>query len=111
MRPGLQLLEKELPETAAAMRLSGLELSDCIAEVGALSADLTSGVRSGARLLSSTETGIKAGGAALGRTVNERVVPALASTESSARGERGRVNTHLGTGHSRPHRCMCCVLC
>ncbi len=38
-------LERELPETAAVLRLSGLEVTDCVSEMAKLGGDLTAGVR------------------------------------------------------------------
>lgn len=104
------MVEQELPETAASMRLSGLELSDCIAEMSALSSDLTSGVRAGARMISSTEGGLRQAGAALGQTVSGKVVPALAGTEGQARGEGPRPSCcGRGRAHFVPYDCSVCL--
>eukprot|EP00877_Chromochloris_zofingiensis_P010389 jgi/Chrzof1/5603/Cz16g08240.t1 len=82
-----QVVETELPDTAASMRLSGLELSDCVQEVGELSDELTSGLRASARLLSATEQGIKQAPALVGSAVTGLVLPTLARKESDARGK------------------------
>jgi hypothetical protein len=42
-------VREEVPDTLAAVRVSGLELTDCIEEVGELTADLGGGVRSATR--------------------------------------------------------------
>lgn len=73
-------LREEVPDTAAAVRLSGLELSDAIEEVGGLTADVGSGLRSSARALAAAEAGVRAVGSAV-RTrafpaVKRRLVPA-----------------------------------
>lgn len=79
-----QTLETELPDTAASMRLSSLELSDCFAEMGALGSDLSSGLRASARLASAAESGVRQGAVLLGGSV----VPVLAQKETQLRGEQ-----------------------
>jgi hypothetical protein len=77
-----QTLELELPDTAASLRLSSLELSDCMSELGALGNDVSSGVRSAARVVSATEAGVKQGVELVGAAV----MPALARRETRVRG-------------------------
>jgi hypothetical protein len=77
-----QTLEMELPDTAASLRLSSLELSDCMSELGALGNDVSSGVRSAARIMSSAEAGVKQGVGLL----ETAVVPVLARRETRVRG-------------------------
>ncbi|KAK9826191.1 hypothetical protein WJX81_006236 [Elliptochloris bilobata] len=72
-------LEQELPDTAAALRLSGLEMSDCFEEVSLLSNDLTAGVRASAQLLTDTQQGIKGGVELVGATVVNTLLPAVRS--------------------------------
>jgi len=83
----LQAVEREVADTAAALRLSGLELADCVEAVGALGGDLTGGLRSTARLASNAESGLREGSQALGRMVRGQVVPVLAEQETRMRGE------------------------
>jgi hypothetical protein len=71
----------------------GLELTDCLGELGALGDDLSGGIRASARMVTAAEQGIKAAPAA----VAGAVVPALARTEAQARGERG-ARGHGGVG-------------
>jgi hypothetical protein len=85
-----QTLELELPDTAASLRLSSLEFSDCMSEMGALGADVTSGVQATARLVSSAEAGLRQGVAVLGTAV----VPELARRETRVRGEGARMRVH-----------------
>jgi len=54
-------IERELPETAALLRLSGLEMSDCMAEITGLGSDLSSGLRSTAQMATMTEAGMRQG--------------------------------------------------
>lgn len=54
LRP-LQVVEAELPDTLAALRLSGLELSDCLGELGGLTGDVGAGVRASARMVAAAE--------------------------------------------------------
>ncbi|GBF98218.1 hypothetical protein Rsub_11038 [Raphidocelis subcapitata] len=78
----LRALEAEIPDTAASMRLSGLELSDCLSELGALGSDLTGGLRASARMVGAAESGLRAAPGAIAGAV----VPAVARTEAKARG-------------------------
>lgn len=72
-----------MPDTAASMRLSSLELSDCLNELGALGNDISGGVRASGRLVSTAEAGVRQGAQVLGA----RVVPALARRETQVRGK------------------------
>lgn len=78
----LQTLETELPDTAASMRLSSLELSDCLNELGGLGSDISGGVRASARLLTTTEAGVRQGVQLIG----VGLIPALAKRETQIRG-------------------------
>lgn len=49
------MVETELPDTLATLRLSGLELSDCLAEMNGLGTDLSSGVRASAKMVAAAE--------------------------------------------------------
>jgi hypothetical protein len=40
-------IREEVPDTLAAVRLSGMELTDCLEEVGELTAEVGSGVKQG----------------------------------------------------------------
>ncbi|KAK9789238.1 hypothetical protein WJX73_009027 [Symbiochloris irregularis] len=73
----LAALEKELPETAAAMRLASLEMADCIEEFSGLSNDISTGVRASAAMLTGTHTNLQQGGALLGTAVNSLLLPEL----------------------------------
>lgn len=79
----LALLEAELPETSAMMRLSGLEVTDCIKELSGLGSELSGGVRATAAMVTMTEAGLRTGVA----TMKQSVLPALAHVETNARGE------------------------
>jgi hypothetical protein len=57
----VESLQEELPDTLAAMRLSGLELTDAIEEVSGLGSDLTAGLRASARALVGAESGVREG--------------------------------------------------
>ena len=77
-----------MPETMAAMRLSSLEISDCIDEFAALGyhnslstsadnlygrTDLASGLRSSANLVSAAEKGVHQGT----RVIKDAILPAI----------------------------------
>ena len=85
----LAVVEKELPDTISAMRLSGLEVTDCIHEIGAFSGELTRGVRSTAQLATMAEQGVRLGVAAVDGTIKHTVKPAIAKSEADARGGQG----------------------
>lgn len=111
----LAVVEKELPDTVAAMRLSGLEVADCIQELGALGGELTRGVKSTAQLATMAEQGVRLGAAAADATLQHKVKPALAKTERVTRGGnmcsvagwccRGRVLPRNPTPHPTPTLC------
>ena len=90
---------EELPRTAAAVQMSGAELSDAFEEIGDLGADLSAGVRQTARTLTTAQAGIGAGAEYLGRkvvpTVKEKVAPAV----GRAVGEALRKNADIDTYH------------
>jgi hypothetical protein len=96
-------LREEVPDTAAAVRLSGLELSDAIEEVGGLTADVGSGIRSSARALAAAEAGVRAVGSAM-RTralpaVKRRLVPAAREAVSRSQeilAERASMESYSG---------------
>lgn len=77
----LMILEKELPDTMAAMRLSSLEVSDCVEEITGLGSDLGAGLRASAKAVSAAERGlVKAAG-----VVTKNVVPVLKERAPMAR--------------------------
>jgi hypothetical protein len=71
----MKVLRRELPDTLAVARLSGMELSDVMQEFGALGTDLTQGVRTTARTLTAAESGVREGARAVGSTLRQQVVP------------------------------------
>jgi regulator of protease activity HflC (stomatin/prohibitin superfamily) len=50
---------KELPSTLAAVRLSGMEISDLTLELSDLSQDITDGINKSAKAVQAAEAGIK----------------------------------------------------
>lgn len=98
----LALLEAELPETSAMMRLSGLEVTDCIKELSGLGSELSGGVRATAAMVTMTEAGLRSGVA----TMKQSVLPALAQVETNARGECGPL---ILLGCFRTWLCLCKV--
>jgi hypothetical protein len=57
----VESLQDELPDALAAVRLSGLELTDAIEEVSGLGSDLSAGLRASARALVGAESGVREG--------------------------------------------------
>ena len=87
----LRLLEKELPDTAALLRLSGLEVTECVSEITGLGADLSSGIRSTAALVTTAERGLHQGGAVVDQVFKGHVMPHLARAETIVRSECGNI--------------------
>lgn len=77
MRSLAETLEREIPDTASSMRLTGLELSDAIQEVSLLSSDVTRGLQASARMLQEVEVGVKQSAAFVRGTATNRLLPAL----------------------------------
>ncbi|GIL77973.1 hypothetical protein Vretifemale_7254 [Volvox reticuliferus] len=102
-------VESELPDTAASMRLAGLELTDCVQELGALGGELTRGVRSTAALAAAAEAGVRGGATAANSAVRNHVVPAMAKVERDTRGRWGRrgggTAAKDGSGNWQAGRC------
>lgn len=80
----MMTVEKELPDTMATMRLSGLEISECISEITGLGSDLSGGIRSTAQLATMAESTIKQGAQVVDLTV-KKAVPQLTKKKAKAR--------------------------
>ncbi|CAK0782821.1 hypothetical protein CVIRNUC_006016 [Coccomyxa viridis] len=85
MQSMLRTVDQELPDTAAAVRLSGLELSDAIEEVSLLSNDLTTGVRATAQMMAATRATITESALLANAVVASHVLPAVRSRIPGAR--------------------------
>eukprot|EP00242_Pyramimonas_sp_CCMP2087_P009855 CAMPEP_0198200550 /NCGR_PEP_ID=MMETSP1445-20131203/3556_1 /TAXON_ID=36898 /ORGANISM="Pyramimonas sp., Strain CCMP2087" /LENGTH=215 /DNA_ID=CAMNT_0043870663 /DNA_START=586 /DNA_END=1233 /DNA_ORIENTATION=+ len=68
-------IREEVPDTAAALRLPALEVTDTIEEMGSLSSELTDGVRASVRSFSAAANLTTSGAEYLKETVNNEVVP------------------------------------
>lgn len=79
-------LKHEVSDTAAALRLSGLEIADAVEEVSALGSDLTQGVRASARALVSVEQGMREGVSLAEQAVTSYMVPGLKKVIPETRG-------------------------
>lgn len=73
----LHSLREELPDTAAALRLSSLEMSDAIEEVSSLGADLTEGLRSSARVITGAEQGLRDSMSLAGEAMTSYIIPGV----------------------------------
>eukprot|EP00887_Chlorella_sp_A99_P002084 scaffold21.g2084.t1 len=78
-------LHHEVPDTAAALRLTSMDVANCIEEVTALGTDLTEGVRASARMLTSAEQGVREGIELAGQAVTGYVVPTVKKKGQEAR--------------------------
>eukprot|EP00892_Ulva_mutabilis_P007462 jgi/Ulvmu1/5088/UM021_0105.1 len=61
----IDTINEELPGVAASVRLTSLEMADCILEFAGLGRDVSGGVRAGGRALKATEASLQESGAAL----------------------------------------------
>ena len=73
----LHAMRDELPDTAASIRLSGLEVADAVQEVTALGTDITEGVRASARAILGAEQGVKQGWSLATSAVTDYAVPTI----------------------------------
>lgn len=73
----LDAVTEELPGTAAAARLTSLELADCFLEFRTLGSEVTGGLRAGARAMEATERSMQEGTRVLHRAVTEHIVPGV----------------------------------
>lgn len=79
------MVEEELPQSAALLRLSGLEVCEAITEVSRLGSDLSGGVRSVATMATDVEKGIRQGAVLAEQAVNHGLKPAASKAEKAAR--------------------------
>jgi hypothetical protein len=82
MNAVLKLVEQELPESAALLKLSGMGVNEAITEFSGLSSELTNGLRSTANLVTMAETGVKQGITG----IQHGLVPMATQGEKAARG-------------------------
>ncbi|GMH40420.1 hypothetical protein BSKO_08324 [Bryopsis sp. KO-2023] len=75
------LMEKEMPDTMRALRLSSLEITDCIEEFTDLGSDVVSGVRASASAVVAADRGVRQAAMA----VTEGVIPAIKARAPAAR--------------------------
>lgn len=90
----IHVMREELPDTAAAVRLSSLEVADAVGEVSSLGSDLTQGIRASARALVSAEQGVRQGVDLAGKAVHvsvKRGAPAARDALQSALTERAEL--------------------
>lgn len=69
-------VEAELPDTAAAMRLSSLEVTDALGELSLLGSDLTRGMRASARGIQATQHALISSGEAALAAASGTLLPA-----------------------------------
>jgi hypothetical protein len=82
----MKSMQEELPDTAAAVRLSSLEMADAIEEVSGLGSDLTAGLRASARAFTGAEQSVRE----VGKVVTNIVVPSVKQRIPEARGRCNR---------------------
>jgi hypothetical protein len=83
----LHAMREELPDTAASIRLSGLEVADAVQEVTALGADITEGVRASARAILGAEQGVKSGWNLATSAVTGYAVPTIKKAIPGTKGK------------------------
>lgn len=92
----VESLQDELPDALAAVRLSGLELTDAIEEVSGLGSDLSAGLRASARALVGAEGGVREG-AQLARELLKEGTPLARRAAERALLKRSKMNYSEGT--------------
>lgn len=92
----IESLQDELPDALAAVRLSGLELTDAIEEVSGLGSDLSAGLRASARALVGAESGVREG-AQLARELLKEGTPMAKRAAERALLRRSKLNYSEGT--------------
>lgn len=92
----VESLQDELPDALAAMRLSGLELTDAIEEISGLGSDLSAGLRASARALVGAEGGVREG-AQLARDLLKDGTPLARRAAERALLKRSKLNYSEGT--------------
>ncbi len=88
-------LTAEVPDTAAAFRLSGLEIADAVGEVSSLGTDLTAGLRASVRAFSGVEGAARSAAAGAGPALR-RATPVVCGALESA------LKTRAGMGYTEP---------
>lgn len=92
----VESLQEELPDALAALKLSGLELSDAIEEVSGLGSDLTEGLRASVRALVGAESGVREG-ARVASDVLNAMTPAARVAAERALQKRATMKYSQGT--------------
>ena len=82
----LHSMREELPDTVAALRLSGLEMADAVQEVTAFGNDLTEGVRASARAIVGAEQGVRDGINLANLAITGYAVPTVKKAIPGAKG-------------------------
>lgn len=92
----VESLQDELPDAVAAMRLSGLEMTDAIEEISGLGSDLSAGLRASARALVGAEGGVREG-AQLARELLKDGTPLARRAAERALMKRSKLRYSEGT--------------
>ena len=91
------VINEELPDTADAIRLSGLEFSDAMEEIGQFSTDVTGGLRDSARALGSASSAATSAATTSISTIQQTVIPSIKQNMRRVHG----VKTKIGSGLRR----------
>lgn len=71
----LEGVGQELPGLAASVRLTGLEMADCILEFQQLSKEVTGGIKASAQMVRSTEQSLREGGKLMRHAFTSTLIP------------------------------------
>lgn len=83
----LHVVKEEIPDTAAAVRLSGLEIADAVEEVSSFGSDLTQGIRASARAIVDADQNIRSGITFANKAMSNVVVPSVKKGIPASRGK------------------------
>lgn len=82
----IDIVNQELPGVAASVRLTSLEMADCILEFAGLGRDVSGGIRAGGRALKATEASLQESGDALKSVWANYVKPGINERIQASKG-------------------------
>lgn len=82
----IDTINEELPGVAASVRLTSLEMADCILEFASLGRDVSGGIRAGGRALKTTEESLQESGAALKSVWANYIKPGIKERVKASKG-------------------------
>ena len=82
----IDTINQELPGVAASIRLTSLEMADCILEFAGLGRDVSGGIRASGRALKATEASLQESGEALQSVWANYIKPGIKERIKASKG-------------------------